>query len=92
MINQKILGINLLILFIYSAIAFMTMGGATGYDALGFAFIMMLCLAIQVIVCIIISIVQFRRKQNPIAKSYLLSTALVILIGISSCFGLVSIS
>jgi len=89
MSNLKIIGgINLFILIFYTILINAT---STGSErdlsvALGLA----TCIGIQVIVNLITAIIYFIGNNPPLAKSYLLSSGLVLLIGFSACLGSVS--
>ena len=86
----KIIGINLIILLVYSVLAYFingTSGGSSGYDALGYGFILMVFLVPHVLVNLIIAIVKFVRKEKELGSSYLLSMFIVAIVGFSSCAG-----
>ena len=81
----KILGINLLILLIYTlVINFTASGNQKHYDIL---FFLAFSIAAQVVINIILCIVYFTKKNNQLGKAFLLSAGVVLVVGFSACMG-----
>lgn len=84
----RIIGINLIILTIYTIIsAAIASQDHTGYAGAGYGLIMMTLLAIHVAILLIIGIVFFVRKEREKGKAYLISFCVVLLVGFSACMG-----
>ena len=90
--SGKLIGINLLILLIYSALflgGFWTDKGQ--YAGMGFGIFMMMAIAIHALVLLIIGIVLLVRKQRERGLAFIISMFVVLLVGFSACFGGMSI-
>ena len=75
-------GINLLILIIYTV--FLKISD-NPHDSLAIGIYSAMLIAIHVIVNIIASLVYFGNKNKALGKAYLLSAALILLVGFSTC-------
>jgi hypothetical protein len=75
---KAIAGINLAILIIYTLLI-----GADGYNVLGLAAV----IALHILALLVIALLCFFNGFRGEAKSFLLSSLLVLLIGFSACFG-----
>jgi len=88
--TQKIVGLNLLILLVYNVLVFSIAYlylAQEGYDLANYTFVMVLCILLQCVICIGLSISHFVRKNAQLGKTYLLSFLVVLIIGFSSCLG-----
>ncbi len=84
---KTIVGINLVIILVYSVLIRIAAGGGTGNDKnLGILFFSAFVIAIHVITCLIITGVMYS-KSNDLGKAWLLSSGIVLLVGFSSCLG-----
>jgi len=85
---SRIVGINLIILAIYTLIIHFSNTLDHSNDAfLGILILSILPIAIHVIVNIIIAIVFFAKNNLPMGKAFLLSALVVLIIGFSTCWG-----
>jgi len=82
---NKVVGVNLLILLVYTAIINFSITGSE--RSLGVALSMALIISFHVFVDVVVSIVFFSRKKKEQGKAFLLSAGLVLLIGFSACWG-----
>lgn len=81
---KQIAGINLLILLLYMVLINVSSTGSE--RELGLLIFSSFAIVAHVAVNVLIAIVFFIKKKNS-AKSYLLSAAIVLVIGFSSCLG-----
>lgn len=89
--RNKILLINLGILFLYTGILFAQINWEySSHLGLGFLLGMLMLISIQAVINLVTSLIFFYKKKKEIAQSFLLSTVLIPLIGASSCFGVAS--
>ena len=88
---RKIIGINLLILLAYNVLFFAS-SFSSGITAIyTFSIYIILSITAQVLTNFILALYFFSVKKGDIGKSYLLSTAVVLIIGFSTCLGGVSL-
>ena len=83
---KKIVGINLLVLLIYTAFIYLN---SIGQREAGLEILVLsaFTIGIHVSINLIISITFFIKGDNELGKSYLAACGLVLLIGFSTCFG-----
>lgn len=85
---RKIAGINLLIMLAYMVVINLT---STGQEReLAVLLLSAFAVGIHVAISVLIAVIFFIQK-NPMAKAFLLSAGLVLVIGFSSCLGSVAI-
>jgi hypothetical protein len=85
---RKIAGINLVIMFAYMVVINLT---STGQEReLAVLLLSAFAVGIHVAISVLIAVIFFIQK-NPMAKAFLLSAGLVLVIGFSSCLGSVAI-
>lgn len=85
---KKVVGMNLLILFLFAAIVLAYSWNDTGHMAgIGYAIMMMYFVGFQVFVNLILGVIAFIQKKNASGKAFLLAMLAVAIIGASSCFG-----
>ena len=83
---NKIAGINLIILILYSLVSIFGMDqGAHGED-LARLVLLVTFVGLQVIINFIISITFFIRQENDKGKAFILNCLLVLVIGFSVCY------
>lgn len=83
---KKIAGINLMILVVYSALC--TFSDDPYLPLMLMAFFV----GMHTIVLFFISLYHFVRKENSLGRTFLLTTAVILVIGFSSCFGVAAIT
>jgi len=89
-VNQlkKIVGINLLIILLYSVLIRLYADTSNLYEAEFFILIISVYpVGIQVTINLLVSIVYFFKSNSDMGKAFLLSTIIVLLVGFSSCWG-----
>jgi len=87
---KKIAGINLILMLVYSVIiqlAVQNTGGNGSYQGLGVALFSMFVIGAHVGINLIIALVFFFKNNNAQGKVFLLSSIILLLIGLSACFG-----
>jgi len=88
----RIVGINLIILAIYTVITLgIFMNDSDQYAGMGYGIFMMILLGIQSLILLILSIVFFVKKNKERGKAFLISLFVVLLVGFSACFGGMSV-
>lgn len=88
--TTKILGINLIVLLIYTLLSLAISG--TEYEAgMSFGIMMMLAVPAHAAINLILAVVYFIRKNNAAGLACLISVGGVGLIGFSACFGGMSV-
>ena len=89
---QKIVGINLLILLVYT-ILIHAFNITNHHDkVLEIAFSLMFAIGLHTLINFALSIGYFITKKNDLGKAFLLSTAVVLVIGFSGCYGSIFLS
>ena len=83
-----IAGANIAILIIYTILSKLL--NSETHENLGLLITLAFFIAIHVVITLSISIFHFSQGNKNLGKSYLLSSAIVLLIGFSSCFGAAS--
>ncbi len=83
---KKIAGVNLVILVVYSALC--TFSGDPYVPLVFMAF----GVGMHTIILFFISLYHFVRKENALGRTFLLTGALILVIGFSSCFGVAAIT
>jgi len=86
----KIVGVNLLILFIY--MLWIILSNAGPEAALGIVILAAMCIVVHVVLNFIIAIYYFIKGNKPTGKAFFLSAGLVLVIGFSSCLGSASLT
>ena len=85
---KKVVGVNLLILFLFAAIVLAYSWNDSGHMAgIGYAIGMMYFVGFQSFVNLILGIIAFVQKKNTSGKAFLLAMLAVAIIGASACFG-----
>lgn len=88
----RIVGINLIILAIYTVITLgIFMNDSDQYAGMGYGIFMMILLGVQSLILLILSIVFFVKKNKERGKAFLISLFVVLLVGFSACFGGMSV-
>jgi hypothetical protein len=82
---KKILGINILILLGYTLL--IHANASKGGEGLDVVLESMLAVGLQVAINFIVSMIHFSTKNDSLGKAFLLSTAVVLVIGFSTCWG-----
>ena len=84
----KVIGINLLILFVYTIlINAVVVSGEHSHRSIRISLLLMDKIGLHTIINFVLSIVFFIIKRNDLGKAFLLSTAVVLIVGFSSCYG-----
>ncbi|MGE3799817.1 MAG: hypothetical protein AB7H80_02240 [Candidatus Kapaibacterium sp.] len=89
---MKIIGINIVILVIYTLAINIVLGistppGPDNYGYLGQAILLMGAIGLQTFLNLFISLAFFTKKKREEAKWYLLSAGAVLVVGFSACWG-----
>lgn len=84
--TTKILGINLLILLAYTLILLAASGSGSS-AGMNFGILMMMAVPFHAIINLILAVVFFIKKDNPSGVAFLISMAVVGVVGFSSCLG-----
>ena len=82
---NKIAGINLLIMLLYSVVIRVISGGKGG-GSMGILILSAFAVGIHVFICLIVAATNIEKKSG-LGKAWLLSSGLVLLIGFSTCLG-----
>ena len=85
--TAKIVGINLGILLVYSILIHITGSPGDPQRNLGRMIWLGFFLGVHVFSILIVSLIYFENKDKIRGKAYLLATGVVLLIGLSTCFG-----
>ena len=88
--THKILLINLIILIVYSAFSFLSSKTAGQYNGMEFGLLMLMLVFGHSLINFIIAIALFINGDNVKAKTFLLSSGLIVLIGFSACVGVLN--
>ena len=83
---NKIAGINLLIMLLYSVVIRVISGGKGG-GSMGILILSAFAVGIHVFICLIVAAKMNIEKKSGLGKAWLLSSGLVLLIGFSTCLG-----
>lgn len=84
----RIVGINLLIMAVYTVLSFgIFIMDSDQYAAMGYGIFMMGLIGVHALVLLIMGIIFFVKKENNKGKIYLISLLVVLLVGFSACFG-----
>jgi hypothetical protein len=84
---KKIAGINLLILFAYSVlIRIFSSGGGQG-ASMSILIMSAFAVGLHVLICLIITVIEYGNKAKELGKAWLLSSGIVLLVGFSTCLG-----
>ena len=83
---KKIAGINLLVMFGYSALIRLV-NGRGNEAALGIMILSAVAVGAHVLICLGASAFRYRDKNKPSGRAWLLSAGLVLLVGFSTCLG-----
>jgi hypothetical protein len=89
---KKVVGINLIILLVYTIIY--GIGGmmeSGQYKGMGAMIMMMMAVGAHVGILLLISIIRFASKNKESGRAFLLSGLLVLLVGFSACWGVASL-
>lgn len=85
---KKIVGINLLILLVYSLlIRFASMGSSPGDVSMSIAIFSAFAVGAHVLVSLVISLAKFADNNREGGRAWLGATGLVLLVGFSVCLG-----
>jgi hypothetical protein len=82
---KKIVGINLLILVIYSLLIHFTSSG--GEEELVILVLSAFAVGGHVAITVIVALVYFFSRNAPMGKAFLLSALVVLVVGFSACLG-----
>jgi hypothetical protein len=84
---KKIAGINLAVLFTYSVLihAF-NRGGGQG-AATGILIMSAFAVGLHVLICLIVTLIEYGNKAKELGRAWLLSSGIVLLVGFSTCLG-----
>ena len=86
--NNKVLRNNLLGLLGYSILVHLAFHSSGGEEAaMGSMFVMMFLVGGHTAVLFVVALAHFFSYQQPLGKSYLLASVLVLLIGFGLCWG-----
>jgi hypothetical protein len=84
---KKIIGINLILLLVYSCFIPRLMIDAKDHESsIGVMIFLVFATAVQVGSNTILSIIFFINRNKELGNAYLISSGIVLLIGFSSCF------
>ena len=84
---KKIAGINLAVLFTYSVLVRMANIGAGREAAMGILIMSAFAVGIHVIICLIVTAIEYGNKAKELGRAWLLSSGIVLLVGFSTCLG-----
>jgi len=84
---NKIAGINLAVLLIYSLLIRLANRGNANDGALGIMIMSAFVIGFHVVICLIVAAVTYGGKHGESAKAWLLSSGIVLLVGFSTCLG-----
>ena len=87
---KKIAGINLLVLLVYSLFIRMlsiSEGRGSNDNALGIMLVSAFLVGIHVFICIVVTIAEYARHKPELARAWILSALIVLLVGFSACLG-----
>lgn len=89
---KKIVGINLVVLLVYSAIIRLVVApGDNDGKSIGILIISAVVISFHVIVNLLIMIFYYLDKNKALGNAWLLSAGIVLLVGFSTCWGNASI-
>ena len=83
---NKIAGVNLLIILIYSVVIRIAVGRG-GQGSMGILIFSAVAVGIHVFFCLIATGIMYIEKKKELGRAWLLSSGLVLLIGFSVCLG-----
>ena len=84
---KKIAGINLMILFAYSALIRVLNSGVGQGAAMGILIMSAFAVGIHVLICLIVTAIEYGNKTKEFGRAWLLSSGIVLLVGFSTCLG-----
>jgi hypothetical protein len=85
---KKIAGINLLVLLAYSIlIRVLSSGGGKQGAAMGILIMSAFAVGIHVIICLLVTVVEYGNRSKEVGRAWLLSSGIVLLVGFSTCLG-----
>lgn len=85
----KIAGYNLLAILVYSILIRAVSGGGSshGDQNLGILLFSAIAVGIHVLVCLVMSAITYSGEDKALAKAWLLSAGIVLVVGCSACLG-----
>ena len=83
---KKIAGFNLLAILVYSAIIRLVAGGQSEGD-MGILIMSAFAVGLHVVVCLIVSAIEYGGISKEIGKAWLASAGIVLVVGFSVCLG-----
>ena len=85
---KKIAGINLLVLLAYSIIIrVLSSGGGAQGGAAGILIMSAFAVGIHVIICLLVTGIEYANRSKETGRAWLLSSGIVLLVGFSTCLG-----
>jgi hypothetical protein len=85
---KKIAGINLAVLFAYSVLIRVLSGsGGKQGAAMGILIMSAFAVGLHVLICLVVSSIEYRFKDQGLGRAWLLSSGIVLLVGFSTCLG-----
>jgi hypothetical protein len=84
---KKIAGINLLILFAYSALIRIFNSGSAQGAAMGILIMSAFAVGLHVLICLVVTAIEYGNKTKELGRAWLLSSGIVLLVGFSTCLG-----
>ena len=84
---KKIAGINLLVLFAYSAVIRILSSGSGQGVAMSILIMSAFAVGLHVLICLIVSAIEHGNKSRELGRAWLLSSGIVLLVGFSTCLG-----
>ena len=84
---KKISGINLVVLLIYSILIRVFSSGGENGAAMGIMILSAFAIGVHVIICLLVTAIEYSGKNKELGKAWLLSTGIVLLVGFSTCLG-----
>jgi hypothetical protein len=84
----RIAGINLLVLLGYSILIRLLNGGGGHNDgAMGILLMSAFAVGLHVVICLIVTAVEYGNKAKELGRAWLLSSGVVLVVGFSTCLG-----
>ena len=83
----RIAGINLAVLLIYSILIRAASSGQNPGKSMGILMLSAIAVAFHVLVCLFVTAIMHGNKAKGLARAWLLSAGIVLLVGFSVCLG-----